>query len=88
LPIRRIEGKTPENDGVMDGENATESADFHTRSEFMEGISEREEDSTDHTTSNNGQEETNVDESDVQENPTMDTIITQIPQNKLEEITG
>ncbi len=39
----------PESDGVMDGENATEYADFHTASEFTEGITERDENSTDHS---------------------------------------
>jgi hypothetical protein len=43
---------TPESDGVMDGENA----DFHTVSEFTEGIVERDENNTDHVVQNNGQE--------------------------------
>ena len=52
------------NDDVMDGENAAANADFDTASEFMEGITEREEISTDHTPSNNGQETLNADQFD------------------------
>ena len=49
-----------------------------TVSEFIEDIVEREEGSTDHTrtTSDNEQEATNDDESDVEENSTMDANIT------------
>jgi hypothetical protein len=83
-----MESHTLEDDGVMNGENAVENADFHTVSEFMEGIAEREEGSTDYTTSNNGQEAMNADESDAAENAAMDAIVMQMPQTKLDEIAG
>jgi hypothetical protein len=51
-----MERQTLENDDVMDGENATEYAEFHTDSEFTEGIPEREENSTDNAIQNKGQE--------------------------------
>jgi len=51
-----------------------------------EGIAEREEISTDHTPSNNGQETLNADQFDAKENAATDAIIMEIPQTKLEEI--
>ena len=45
-----------EHEIVANGENATENADFYTASEFMEGIAEREENSTDYAIQNNEQE--------------------------------
>jgi hypothetical protein len=87
--------KTLESDDVMDGENAdfhgdnaTEYEEFHTDSEFTEGISEREEHSTDHTVQNKGQETESDDlGSNTEKNAAMDAAIMQMPQNKLEEIT-
>ena len=65
----------PESDGVMDGENATEYADFHTASEFTEGIAEREEDGTDHATKNKVQE---TDEGEVESNAEKNAAMTTI----------
>jgi hypothetical protein len=64
LPIWRMERQTLENDDVMYTENATGYVEFHTVSEFTEGISETEENSTDHTIQNKGQEN----EAEVQSN--------------------
>jgi hypothetical protein len=63
--------------------------EFHTVSEFTEGIVERVENSTDHTLQNKGQEIDN-DElgSNMEKNAAMDATIMQMPQNKLEEIAG
>ncbi len=82
-----------ESDVVMDGENT----DFHTVSEFTEGITERDENNTDHVVQNNGQElqgevsadkNTATDAVILQENAAMDAAIKQMPQNKLEEFAG
>ena len=64
-------------------------AEFHTVSEFTEGIVDRVENSTDHTLQNKGQEIDN-DElgSNMEKNAAMDAAIMQMPQNKLEEIAG
>jgi hypothetical protein len=83
-----MERKTLENDGVMDGENAenadfhgdnaTEYAEFHTVSEFTEGIAEREENSTDHCIQNKGQETEGEElESNAKKNAAMDAVIMQ-----------
>ena len=72
---------------ARNGETVTENADFHTVSEFMEGIAEGEENGTDHTIHNNEQEEKNADEFNAEGDATMGAVM-QIPQSKLEEIAG
>jgi hypothetical protein len=83
-----MDGENAEN-ADFHGDNATEYAEFHTVSEFTEGIVERVENSTDHTVQNKGQEIDN-DElgSNMEKNAAMDAAIMQMPQNKLEEIAG
>jgi hypothetical protein len=94
-----MERKMLESDDVMNGENAenadfhgdnaTEYAEFHTASEFTEGIAERVENRTDHAVQNKGQV-IDSDElgSNMEKNAAMDAAIMQMPQNKLEEIAG
>ena len=72
-----MEGENTENTNFH-GDTATEYPEFHTDSEFMEGIPEREENSTDHVIQNKRQEIENEEfESNTEKNAEMDAVIMQ-----------